>query len=128
MTFNGDSGWTDDQNQVGSSAKNNVMQSVGVVIPMFRCPSDPKDPLIRNDSNVQPSYQMKVTRNSYVAIAGAVDRLDAAGIFRETRNTDASSWTNDFGITAWGGLIAGCGLSPAGRCPPAIVPSEMEEK
>src|SRR5262245_30933080 len=30
MTFNGDSGWTDDMNQPGSSARNNVMQSVGV--------------------------------------------------------------------------------------------------
>lgn len=106
MTFNGDSGWTDNQTQPGSSALNNVTQSVGVVIPMFRCPSDPKPSLIRNDSNVQPSNDMKVTRNSYVAIAGAVDRLDAAGVFRETRNTNANSWTNDFGITAWGGLIA----------------------
>jgi prepilin-type N-terminal cleavage/methylation domain-containing protein/prepilin-type processing-associated H-X9-DG protein len=106
MTFNGDSGWTDNQTQPGSSALNNVTQSIGVIIPMFRCPSDPKDPLIRNDSNVQPSDQMKVTRNSYVAIAGAVDRLDAGGLFRETRNTNANSWTNDFGITAWGGLIA----------------------
>jgi prepilin-type N-terminal cleavage/methylation domain-containing protein/prepilin-type processing-associated H-X9-DG protein len=105
LTFNGDSGWTDNQNQPGSSALNNVQQAVGVVIPMYRCPSDPKPPLIRNDSNVQPSDQMKVTRNSYVAIAGAVDRLDAGGLFRESRNTDASSWTNDFGITAWGGLI-----------------------
>ena len=46
-----------------------------------------------------------VTRNSYVAIAGAVDRLDAAGQFRETRNTDSTSWSIDFGITAWGGMI-----------------------
>src|SRR5262249_32029812 len=44
-------------------------------------------------------------RNSYVAIAGAVDRLDAAGVFRERRNTDASSWSIDFGITAWGGVL-----------------------
>ncbi len=105
LTFNGDSGWTDDMNQAGSSAKNNVLQSAGVVLSMFRCPSDPKPPLIRNDSNVQPSDQYKVTRNSYVAIAGAVDRLDAAGLFRENRNTDSSSWSADFGITAWGGII-----------------------
>ena len=110
LTFNGDSGWTDDDSQVGSSAVNNVKQSAGVVIPMFRCPSDPKPPLIRNDSNVRnpgnDSNQWKVTRNSYVAIAGAVDRLDTAGLFRESRNTDSSSWSIDFGITAWGGLIA----------------------
>jgi len=41
-----------------------------------------------------------------VAIAGAVNKLDAAGLFRETRNTDGSSWSIDFGITAWGGMIA----------------------
>jgi len=40
-----------------------------------------------------------------VAIAGAVDRLDAAGQFRETRNTTSASWSADFGITAWGGII-----------------------
>ena len=86
---------------------NNVKQSAGVVIPIYRCPSDPKPPLIRNDSNVQnvPSEDLKVTRNSYVAIAGAVNRLDAAGLFRETRNTDSRVGPHDFGITAWGGMI-----------------------
>jgi prepilin-type processing-associated H-X9-DG protein len=77
---------------------------------MYRCPSDPKEPLIRNDSNVRDSGgsedPYKVTRNSYVAIAGAVNRLDAAGLFRESRNTDSSSWDYDFGITAWGGMIS----------------------
>jgi prepilin-type N-terminal cleavage/methylation domain-containing protein len=106
LTWNGDSGWTDDMNQANSSAKNNVLLSAGVVLKMYRCPSDPKPPLIRNDSNVQPSDQYKVTRNSYVAIAGAVDRLDTAGLFRETRNTTSASWSPQFGITAWGGLIA----------------------
>jgi prepilin-type N-terminal cleavage/methylation domain-containing protein len=106
LTFYGDAGWTDDQNQPGSSALNNVNQSVNVAIPMFRCPSDPKPPLIRNDSNVQPSDQKLVTRNSYVAIAGAVNNLDGSGQFRESRNTDSSSWTIDFGITAWGGIMA----------------------
>jgi prepilin-type processing-associated H-X9-DG protein len=105
LTWNGDSGWTDDMNQPNSSAKNNVLLSANIVVPTFRCPSDPKPALIRNDSNVQPSDQYLVTRNSYVAIAGAVDNIDLAGQFRESRNTDSSSWTNDFGITAWGGLI-----------------------
>src|SRR5262249_47258120 len=47
-----------------------------------------------------------VTRNSYVAIAGAVNNIDGSGLFRESRNTDSSSWSIDFGITAWGGIIA----------------------
>jgi prepilin-type processing-associated H-X9-DG protein len=86
-----------------------VKIAAGVVIPMYRCPSDPKPALIRNHSNVVgptgSANDYKVNRNSYVAIAGAVDRLDAAGLFRESRNTDASSWSIDFGITAWGGVI-----------------------
>src|SRR5262245_19659909 len=108
LTFNGDSGWTDDQTQPGSSAVNNVLLSANIVLPMYRCPSDPKNPLIRNDSNVRESSGNEVvlvTRNSYVAIAGAVDRLDAAGLFRESRNTDSSSWSIQWGITAWGGMI-----------------------
>lgn len=109
VTFNGDAGWTDDDKQPNSSARNNVLLSQGIVLQLFRCPSDPKPELIRNDSNVRDASgsedPYKVTRNSYVAIAGAVDRLDANGLFRERRNTDASSWTIDFGITAWGGLI-----------------------
>ena len=109
LTFKGDAGWTDDQNQpCGSSAVNNVTLSAGIVLQMFRCPSDSKPPLIRNDSNVRDAsgtQVLQVTRNSYVAIAGAVDRLDAAGLFRESRNTDSSSWSRDFGPTAWGGLI-----------------------
>jgi prepilin-type N-terminal cleavage/methylation domain-containing protein/prepilin-type processing-associated H-X9-DG protein len=108
LTFFGDSGWTDDQNQPQSSALNNVMQSANVVLPMYRCPSDPKPALIRNDSNVRDAsgnQVILVTRNSYVAVAGAVDNIDGTGLFRESRNTDASSWTNAFGITAWGGIL-----------------------
>jgi prepilin-type N-terminal cleavage/methylation domain-containing protein/prepilin-type processing-associated H-X9-DG protein len=109
LTFNGDAGWTDDQNQPGSSAVNNVNLTANVVLKIFRCPSDTKPDLIRNDSNVRDASGtevIKVTRNSYVAIAGAVDRLDAAGLFRESRNTDSSSWSIDFGPTAWGGMIS----------------------
>ncbi|HLJ97514.1 MAG TPA: DUF1559 domain-containing protein [Gemmataceae bacterium] len=108
LTFTGDSGWTNDQTQKTSSAVNNVNLSANDVIKVFRCPSDPRPSLIRNDSNVRdPSGNevLLVTRNSYVAIAGAVDRLDTAGLFRESRNTDATSWSIDFGITAWGGMI-----------------------
>jgi prepilin-type N-terminal cleavage/methylation domain-containing protein/prepilin-type processing-associated H-X9-DG protein len=103
LTFSGDSGWTDDQNQGGSSALNNITQSANVVLPMYRCPSDTHPSLIRNDSNV--SGGALVTRNSYVAIAGAVNNIDGTGQFQESRNTDSSSWTNSFGVTAWGGLL-----------------------
>jgi prepilin-type N-terminal cleavage/methylation domain-containing protein len=103
VTFHGDSGWTNDPTQAGSSAVNNVTLSAGIVIPMYRCPSDPHPPLIGNGSNVPGGLQ--VTRNSYVAIAGAVNNLDGSGQFRETRNTDGSSWSHQWGITAWGGII-----------------------
>jgi prepilin-type N-terminal cleavage/methylation domain-containing protein/prepilin-type processing-associated H-X9-DG protein len=109
LTFKGDSGWTNaNPNLPTSSAVNNVFLSAGVTLKVFRCPSDPKPGLIRNDSNVRDksgNEVVLVTRNSYVAIAGAVDRLDAAGLFRESRNTDSSSWSYDFGITAWGGVL-----------------------
>jgi prepilin-type processing-associated H-X9-DG protein len=112
ITFFGDSGWTDDQTQKSggqtSSAVNNVNLVAGVVVGLFRCPSDNHPDLIRNDSNVRDASgneTILVTRNSYVAIAGAVNKLDAAGLFLESRNTDSSSWTAAFGVTAWGGVI-----------------------
>jgi prepilin-type N-terminal cleavage/methylation domain-containing protein/prepilin-type processing-associated H-X9-DG protein len=103
LTFRGDSGWTDNPGQAGSSAVNNVTQSANVVIPVYRCPSDPHPPLIANGSNVGGG--VPVTRNSYVAIAGAVDNLDGSGGFRESRNTDTSSWSYQWGVTAWGGML-----------------------
>jgi prepilin-type N-terminal cleavage/methylation domain-containing protein/prepilin-type processing-associated H-X9-DG protein len=109
LTFNGDSGWTNDDTQKGSSAVNNVNVAGGVVIKIYRCPSDPKPDLIRNDSNVRDSSgneTILVSRNSYVAIAGAVNNLDGTGRFRESRNTDGSSWSAGWGITAWGGVIS----------------------
>jgi len=39
-----------------------------------------------------------------VAIAGAVNNADGNGLFKETRLT-TSSWSPDFGVTAWGGII-----------------------
>jgi prepilin-type N-terminal cleavage/methylation domain-containing protein/prepilin-type processing-associated H-X9-DG protein len=108
LTFTGDSGWTDDQTQKTSSAVNNVTLINSVGLKLYRCPSDSKPDMIRNDSNVRDASGnevLLVNRNSYVAIAGAVDRLDAAGLFRESRNTDSSSWSAGFGITAWGGVI-----------------------
>jgi prepilin-type N-terminal cleavage/methylation domain-containing protein/prepilin-type processing-associated H-X9-DG protein len=104
LTFTGDAGWTDNAGQKNSSAVNNVTLAAGAVMPIYRCPSDPHPALIGNGSNVPGN--VLVSRNSYVAISGAVDRLDAAGLFRESRNTDSSSWSIDFGITAWGGMIA----------------------
>jgi prepilin-type N-terminal cleavage/methylation domain-containing protein/prepilin-type processing-associated H-X9-DG protein len=109
LTFTGDSGWTNDQTQKNSSAVNNVLVAQDKVIQVYRCPSSPKLVLVPNESNVGGNglniSQLQVHQNSYVAIAGAVNRLDAAGLFRESRNTDATSWSIDFGITAWGGVI-----------------------
>jgi hypothetical protein len=102
LTFTGDSGWTDNPGQANSSAVNNVNLAAGVVIQTYRCPSDPKPPLIANGSNVPGGIQ--VTRPSYVAIAGAVNNADGNGLFRESRLT-VNSWSPDFGVTAWGGII-----------------------
>jgi prepilin-type N-terminal cleavage/methylation domain-containing protein len=102
LTWTGDSGWTDNPSQPNSSAVNNVTLVAGVVLPLVRCPSDPRAPLLPNGSNVPGGLQ--VVRPSYVAIAGAVDRLDTAGLFRETRMT-TNSWSPEFGLTAWGGVI-----------------------
>ena len=85
-----------------SSAVNNVNIVGGVVLQLARCPSDPRAPLLPNGSNVPGGTQ--VTRPSYVAIAGGVDRADAAGLFRENRMT-TSGWAPEFGLTAWGGAI-----------------------
>jgi len=112
LTFYGDSGWTNDDTQKSgaliSSAVNNVNIAAGVTIPMYRCPSDNHPALQRNDSNVRDASgneSILVNRNSYVAIAGAVNNLDGSGLFLESRNTDNSSWSWQFGITAWGGVI-----------------------
>ena len=105
LTFTGDSGWTaNNPNVAGSSAANNVLLCAGVVIKLYRCPSDPHPSLVVNGSNVPNN--VTVTRNSYVAIAGAMNNLDGSGLFRETRNTDHNSWSIDFGVTAWGGIIS----------------------
>jgi len=116
LTFNGDSGWTNAQTQTAtvngivytSSALNNVTLINSVGLKLYRCPSDPKPNMIRNDSNVRDgtgNEALLVNRNSYVAIAGAVNNLDGSGLFKESRNTDGSSWSWQFGITAWGGMI-----------------------
>jgi len=109
LTFTGDSGWTSNPPPAGSSAVNNVAIAGNAVIKIYRCPSDPKPDLIRNDSDVRDSTgneTILVSRNSYVAIAGAVNKLDTAGQFLESRNTDTTSWDPAFGITAWGGMIS----------------------
>ncbi len=102
LTWTGDSGWTNVPNSATSSAVNNVRLVAGAVIPIYRCPSDPRNPLVVEGSNVPGELQ--VMRPSYVAIAGAVDRIDAAGLFRESRMT-TSGWAPEFGLTAWGGVI-----------------------
>jgi prepilin-type N-terminal cleavage/methylation domain-containing protein/prepilin-type processing-associated H-X9-DG protein len=114
LTFKGDSGWVNNPGDGGgttpatSSAYNNVAIVNGAGLKLYRCPSDPKPATIRNDSNVRDSSgneSILVPRNSYVAIAGAVDNLDGSGQFRESRNTDNSSWSWQFGVTSWGGVL-----------------------
>jgi prepilin-type N-terminal cleavage/methylation domain-containing protein/prepilin-type processing-associated H-X9-DG protein len=102
LTWTGDSGWTNVPGNATSSAVNNVRIVAGTVIPIHRCPSDPRAPLLANGSNVPGSLQ--VMRPSYVAIAGAINNIDGAGQFRETRLT-VNGWSPDFGLTGWGGAI-----------------------
>jgi len=104
LTFRGDSGWTDNWNRAGSSATNNINAGGGAVISTYRCPSDPRNPLVSNGSNVN-NGSPPITRVSYVAISGAVDNIDGTGAFREGRNTTAS-WSPQHGVTAWGGMVA----------------------
>src|SRR6476620_105713 len=67
LTFTGDSGWTNVNGSATSSAVNNVKIVAGTVVPIYRCPSDPRTPLLPNGSNVPGGIQ--VMRPSYVAIA-----------------------------------------------------------
>src|SRR5262249_46666803 len=96
-------GWANDPTSPTSSAVNNVNLVAGVVIPIYRCPSDPRAPL-RESSSYIGAGRPQVMRPSYVAIAGAVDRIDQAGRFRRTRLT-VNGWAPEFGLTAWGGVI-----------------------
>src|SRR6059036_2437197 len=50
LTFTGDSGWTNVPSSATSSAVNNVRLVAGTVIPIYRCPSDPRAPLLANGS------------------------------------------------------------------------------
>jgi len=102
LTFTGDSGWTNVPSSPTSSAVNNVKIVAGVSPKLYRCPSDPRTPLLPNGSNVPGGIQDM--RPSYVAIAGAVDNIDLSGQFKETRWTK-SGWSPEFGKTAWGGVI-----------------------
>jgi prepilin-type N-terminal cleavage/methylation domain-containing protein/prepilin-type processing-associated H-X9-DG protein len=104
LTFTGDSGWTNVPGSATSSAVNNVNIVAGTVVSIFRCPSDPRTPLLGNGSNVPGGIQ--VMRPSYVAIAGAINCIDGGSpcAFQESRNT-TSGWSPEFGRTAWGGAI-----------------------
>jgi prepilin-type N-terminal cleavage/methylation domain-containing protein/prepilin-type processing-associated H-X9-DG protein len=102
LTFTGDSGWTNVPNSATSSAVNNVKIVTGQVVSVYRCPSDPRVPLLPNGSNVPNGIQ--VMRPSYVAIAGAINNIDGSGQFRETRLT-TSGWSPEFGLSGWGGVI-----------------------
>jgi prepilin-type N-terminal cleavage/methylation domain-containing protein/prepilin-type processing-associated H-X9-DG protein len=102
LSFTGDSGWTNVPTSGTSSAVNNVNIVGGKVVPIYRCPSDPRAPMLGNGSNVPGGIQ--VMRPSYVAIAGAINNIDGSGNFRETRLT-VNGWAPEFGLTAWGGII-----------------------
>jgi prepilin-type N-terminal cleavage/methylation domain-containing protein/prepilin-type processing-associated H-X9-DG protein len=102
LSFTGDSGWTNVPTSATSSAVNNVNIVGGKVVPIYRCPSDPRAPMLGNGSNVPGGIQ--VMRPSYVAIAGAINNIDGSGNFRETRLT-VNGWAPEFGLTAWGGII-----------------------
>jgi len=100
LTFRGDSGWTE-KGGANSSAVNNCTVASASVIQTYRCPSDPKPPLVQNGSN---AGSLMVTQTSYVSICGAVDNIDGTGAFRESRVT-SPGWAPTHVITAWGGLI-----------------------
>src|SRR5262249_16265360 len=102
LTWTGDSGWTNVPSSPTTPPVNHVKLVTGVVIPIYRCPSDNRIPLIPNGSNVPGGLQ--VMRASYVAIAGAVNNIDGSGQFREKRLT-TSGWSPEFGLTGWGGVI-----------------------
>ena len=106
LTFTGDSGWTNVPTSPTSSAVNNVKICNQAGNKTYRCPSDPHPATVGNGSNVPGG--ITVPRNSYVAIAGTMDNLDGSGLFRESRNTDGSSWSVQWGVNAWGGVIAPC--------------------
>jgi len=104
LTFTGDSGWTNVPTSPTSSAVNNVNICNTAGNKTYRCPSDPHPATVGNGSNVPGG--IPIPRNSYVAIAGAMDDLDGSGQFRESRNTNHNSWSVQWGVNAWGGVIA----------------------
>jgi len=106
LTFTGDSGWTNVPTSPTSSAVNNVNICNQTGNKVYRCPSDPHPATVGNGSNVPGG--IPTPRNSYVAIAGAFDDIDGTGAFRESRNTTTASWSAEWGVNAWGGVIAPC--------------------
>jgi prepilin-type N-terminal cleavage/methylation domain-containing protein/prepilin-type processing-associated H-X9-DG protein len=118
MTFRGDSGWANDsfRGNAFSSANTNALAASGAVIQTYRCPSDNK-PVLTNSrwrmnceqaaaaDATGDANACDVTRSSYLAIVGAVDNIDGTGVFRERRNTDSTSWSQDRGRNSWGGPL-----------------------
>ena len=113
MTFKGDSGWSNDGNKGNADESNNTngLAARDAFISSYRCPSDPKAPMVNarwrmntgpaaNKPNTEDCY---VTRSSYVGLAGAVDRIDGTDAFRETRN--GTGWSNS-GIGSTGGVLS----------------------
>ena len=106
LTFRGDSGWTQSQSQPNSSALNNCVAAGGSVIQTYRCPSDNRAPTVQSYGSNVNNPVVNLTRTSYVAISGAVNDIDGSGIFKESRTTAGASWSNQHGITAWGGVVS----------------------
>ena len=105
LTFNGDSGWTNDQTQVSGSTLRQRLNNVTLIknagLKLYRCPSDPKPDLIRNDSNVHDSSGNEsalVNRNSYVAIRwGTSISSIGAGLFLEyPEHNQLEDWSWQF--------------------------------
>ena len=117
LTFRGDSGWAHPSVETNafSSANTNALAASGAKISTYRCPSDVKPEMTNCRWRMNCSQaaaadggdlnECFVTRNSYVALVGAVNNIDGTGVFRETRNTDGTSWAASNGINAWGGAM-----------------------
>jgi prepilin-type N-terminal cleavage/methylation domain-containing protein/prepilin-type processing-associated H-X9-DG protein len=103
FTFNGDSGWTGNANSQTTSSYNNTQAANGIVIQTYRCPSSPLQQLVSGSArHNMGAYNPQICRSSYMGIAGAIDNIDGANQFRETRNF--SGWSNS-GVSSWGGVL-----------------------
>jgi prepilin-type N-terminal cleavage/methylation domain-containing protein len=104
FTFRGNSGWNDpaDVGNPLSSSNVNTAEAANTVLSVYRCPSDPKQPLVNARVRHNLSGDRQVCRSSYMGIAGAVDQIDGTTAFRETRTS--AGWSAS-GIASAGGML-----------------------